>query len=44
MDRIAQYTGGQKVTYNGHLWTAKWWTYNSTPGGAAGDWTDNGAC
>ncbi|HVV20077.1 MAG TPA: chitinase, partial [Pseudonocardiaceae bacterium] len=20
------YTGGAKVTYNGHLWTAKWWT------------------
>ncbi|KAM5537238.1 hypothetical protein V8D89_009171 [Ganoderma adspersum] len=38
------YTGGQKVTYNGHLWTAKWWSYNSSPGGAAGDWTDNGAC
>ena len=28
-----QYTGGQKVTYNGHLWTAKWWTQGDTPGG-----------
>ena len=40
----AQYTGGQKVTYNGHLWAAKWWTYNSVPGGSSGEWTDNGAC
>ena len=57
-----QYTGGQKVTYDGHLWTAKWWSYGDTPGGtlslpfsqhapsdatptgAAGDWTDDGAC
>ncbi|KAM5537237.1 hypothetical protein V8D89_009170 [Ganoderma adspersum] len=37
------YTGGQKVTYNGHLWTAKWWNYNSTPS-ANGEWTDNGKC
>lgn len=38
------YTGGQKVTYNGHLWTAKWWTQADTPGGLAGVWTDSGAC
>ncbi|GLB36782.1 putative lytic transglycolase [Lyophyllum shimeji] len=38
------YTGGQQVTYNGHLWTAKWWTQADTPGGVAGVWTDNGAC
>ncbi|PIL25753.1 hypothetical protein GSI_11503 [Ganoderma sinense ZZ0214-1] len=38
------YNGGQKVTYNGHLWTAKWWVYGSTPGGASGEWTDGGAC
>ncbi|KAM5540974.1 hypothetical protein V8D89_005285 [Ganoderma adspersum] len=38
------YTGGQKVTYNGHLWTAKWWVFGSTPGGASGEWTDSGAC
>jgi hypothetical protein len=29
---------------SGHLWTAKWWTEADTPGGAAGVWTDNGAC
>ena len=38
-----QYTGGQKVTNNGHLWTAKWWNYNSTPS-ANSEWTDNGKC
>ncbi|KAI0646213.1 glycosyl hydrolases family 18-domain-containing protein [Trametes meyenii] len=40
----AVYTGGQQATYQGHLWTAKWWTTGDTPGGAAGVWTDNGAC
>jgi chitinase len=38
------YNGGATATYNGHLWTAKWWTYNDVPGGPAGVWTDNGAC
>jgi chitinase len=38
------YTGGQEVSYNGHDWTAKWWTEGDTPGGPAGVWTDDGAC
>jgi len=38
------YTGGAKVTYGGHLWTAKWWSEGDVPGGAAQDWTDNGPC
>ncbi|GAA1948331.1 chitinase [Kitasatospora viridis] len=38
------YTGGQSVSYNGHTWTAKWWTQNDVPGGQAGVWTDNGPC
>ncbi|EJD41762.1 glycoside hydrolase [Auricularia subglabra TFB-10046 SS5] len=38
------YVGGQQVTYKNHLWTAKWWTQNDLPDGAAGVWTDNGAC
>ncbi|ETW87551.1 glycoside hydrolase family 18 protein [Heterobasidion irregulare TC 32-1] len=38
------YTGGQQVIYSGHLWTAKWWTENDTPGGSAGVWTDDGEC
>ncbi|KAI1798302.1 glycoside hydrolase superfamily [Ganoderma leucocontextum] len=38
------YVGGQSVTYNGHLWTASWWTDADTPGGAAGVWVDKGAC
>ncbi|KAJ3775756.1 glycoside hydrolase family 18 protein [Lentinula raphanica] len=38
------YVGGSKVTYNGHLWTAKYWSEADVPGGAAGDWTDDGPC
>src|SRR5699024_5741680 len=42
----AVYTGGQQVAYNGHLYTAKWWTQGDTPGqgGEWGVWTDNGSC
>ncbi|KAG8793549.1 hypothetical protein FRC12_002419 [Ceratobasidium sp. 428] len=39
------YTGGQKCTYGGHLWTAKWWTQYETPStGGSGVWQDGGAC
>ncbi|KAI0300095.1 glycosyl hydrolases family 18-domain-containing protein [Multifurca ochricompacta] len=38
------YNGGQTVTYNAHLWTAKWWTQADVPGGSAGVWTDSGPC
>ncbi|KAJ7905078.1 glycoside hydrolase superfamily [Mycena leptocephala] len=38
------YTGGLQATYNGHLWTAQWWTQGDTPGGSAGVWLDKGAC
>ncbi|WP_370098364.1 chitinase [Streptacidiphilus sp. MAP12-20] len=38
------YNGNAVVSYNGHKWTAKWWTYGDIPGGAAGVWVDNGAC
>lgn len=38
------YVGGAKATYNGHLWTAQWWTQNDIPGGAAGVWIDGSAC
>jgi chitinase len=40
----ATYTGGMTATYNGHEWTAKWWTLGDIPGGAAGVWTDDGPC
>jgi chitinase len=40
----ATYTGGLQAVYNGHLWTAQWWTYGDVPGGSAGVWKDNGAC
>ncbi|KAL0950816.1 hypothetical protein HGRIS_007580 [Hohenbuehelia grisea] len=38
------YTAGLQAAFNGHLWTAKWWTQGDTPGGSAGVWTDNGPC
>jgi chitinase len=38
------YVGGNKVTYNGSLWQAKWWTEADVPGGAAGVWTLLGSC
>jgi chitinase len=39
------YTGGQEVTYNGHGWRAKWWTYGDVPGNNGPDvWVDLGAC
>lgn len=38
------YTAGNVVTYNGHKWTAKWWSQAETPGGSSGAWDDNGAC
>ncbi|KAJ7104314.1 glycoside hydrolase [Mycena belliarum] len=38
------YVGGTQATYNGHLWQAKWWSQADVPGGAAGVWTDLGAC
>ncbi|KAF7972364.1 hypothetical protein HWV62_18154 [Athelia sp. TMB] len=38
------YVGGSKVTYNGDLWTAAYWTEANAPGGSAGVWTNDGAC
>ncbi len=39
------YVGGSVVSYNGHKWTAKWWTQGDVPGNnGQGVWTDNGAC
>jgi chitinase len=38
------YVAGNMASYNGHSWTAKWWTQGDIPGGSAGVWTDNGAC
>jgi chitinase len=39
----ATYVGGNTVSYNGHKYTAKWWTQNETPGNHD-VWTDNGTC
>ncbi|WP_407914549.1 glycoside hydrolase family 19 protein [Kitasatospora sp. NE20-6] len=38
------YTNGNSASYNGHNWTAKWWTQNETPGGSSGVWADQGTC
>ncbi|GDY30294.1 chitinase [Gandjariella thermophila] len=39
------YNGGAVVSYNGHTWTAKWWTQGDTPGNNSQNvWTDNGPC
>jgi 3D (Asp-Asp-Asp) domain-containing protein len=39
------YNGGAIVSYNGHDWTAKWWTQGDIPGNNAQNvWTDDGAC
>jgi predicted chitinase len=39
----AVYTGGMTASYNGHNWSAKWWTQNETPG-TSDVWADQGAC
>ena len=39
------YTGGSVVSYQGHRWTAKWWTQGDIPGNNSQNvWTDNGPC
>ncbi|KAF8929509.1 hypothetical protein EDD21DRAFT_444422 [Dissophora ornata] len=37
------YSSGTQVSYNGHLYTAQWWSQNNVPTSGA-PWTDNGAC
>ncbi|WP_078660928.1 chitinase [Streptomyces sp. NRRL B-24484] len=40
------YTNGNKVSYQGHNYHAKWWTQNEIPtnSGQWGVWADDGAC
>src|SRR5690606_27118347 len=42
----AVYTGGDRVSHNGHAWRAKWWTQGEEPGttGEWGVWEDLGPC
>ncbi|MBM6403296.1 chitinase [Phycicoccus sp. CSK15P-2] len=43
----AVYVKGDKVTYDGHAYTAKWWTQNENPAQRSGEWdvwVDDGAC
>lgn len=37
------YTGGGAASYNGHNWSAKWWTQNEKPG-SSDVWADKGSC
>ncbi|MFF9689054.1 glycoside hydrolase family 19 protein [Streptomyces sp. NPDC014623] len=39
----AVYWGGGSASYNGHNWSAKWWTQNERPG-TADVWADQGSC
>ena len=39
----AVYTGGNVASYNGHNWSAKWWTQGETPG-TVDVWADQGTC
>jgi chitinase len=38
------YTGGQRVSYNGHVWRAQWWTQNEDPAPGVQVWVDEGPC
>jgi chitinase len=38
------YTGGMEASFNGHNYTAKWWTQNEQPPGTTGVWADDGTC
>jgi chitodextrinase len=41
------YLGGDKVSFNGHEYTARWWTQNEQPDTHSGPWQvwiDNGPC
>ena len=40
---LALYTGGMEVTYDHHMYKAKWWTQGETPG-HADVWADEGPC
>ncbi|CAM0141270.1 Chitinase 2 [Umbelopsis sp. WA50703] len=38
------YTAGQTVSYNGYIWSAKWWTNTAPAANASGDWSAISAC
>ncbi|VDB95643.1 unnamed protein product [Peniophora sp. CBMAI 1063] len=38
------YTAGMTATYNGSLYTAKWWTQGDLPTGTSGAWALTSAC
>lgn len=41
----AVYTGGQQASYQGYIYTAKWWTQGENPAaGTSGVWTKGAVC
>ncbi len=38
------YTVGMQASYNGHIYTANWWSQGNQPDQNIGQWTDNGPC
>ncbi|KAF8444030.1 hypothetical protein L210DRAFT_864840 [Boletus edulis BED1] len=38
------YTTGNRVTFQGRLWSAVQWSESNAPGDASGSWKDLGAC
>ncbi|MBT2765594.1 cellulose binding domain-containing protein [Paenibacillus sp. ISL-20] len=45
-DKQKVYVGGELVSYDGHIWRAKWWSLGEAPGstGEWGAWEDRGTC
>ncbi|WP_205740915.1 glycosyl hydrolase family 18 protein [Haloactinopolyspora alba] len=44
-DASTAYVGGDRVSYDGHLWTARHWTRGDTPAPSEwGPWRDDGPC
>ncbi|EMA52566.1 MULTISPECIES: PKD domain-containing protein [Halococcus] len=43
-DSGTAYSGGDRVTHEGALWTAEWWTKGTAPAASQNVWTREGAC
>lgn len=42
-DASTAYSGGDRVTHNGNVWTAEWWTKGTEPAESANVWTKVGS-
>jgi len=43
-DTQIPYESGDQVTYQGHVWTAQYWSFSAVPGDDSESWTDIGSC